>query len=483
MWRKIREPACHVDDFDAFMDVLNRNGSFFDQQKDVICARAPSRLDLMGGIADYSGSLALELPLQHATYACVQQDESEAVTCMSTAAADIDSDETVAVPLSAIAQARQSGSYDALRHMLTADPRKNWAAYVAGVAAVLAVEKAVPLTQGLRIMVHSFVPPASGISSSAALEVAAMQAAAAALGLELDGRECAVLCQKVENHVVGAPCGVMDQMSSACGKKDSLLVLLCQPAELFPALHIPDGYEVWGINSGIRHAVSGSDYGSVRTGAFMGYRICADIAGFPVTSQSDGLVVVDDPEWNGYLANMTPSVWNARYRDHVPESMTGAAFLERYEGVSDPVSRIDPETTYAIRMPTAHPVHEHFRVSVFKKLMEKQSQDEETATVLGECMYQSHASYSACKLGSDGTDMLVDMVRRRGAAKGLYGAKITGGGSGGTVAVLARKGLQDELERLTAEYEQRSGRSATLIGGSSPGAAEFGTCVAAYTSS
>ena len=50
-------------------------------------------------------------------------------------------------------------------------------------------------------------------------------------------------------------------------------------------------------------------------------------------------------------------------------------------------------------------------------------------------MYESHASYSACGLGSDGTDRLVTLAREAGAARGIYGAKITGGGSGGTVAV------------------------------------------------
>ena len=59
-------------------------------------------------------------------------------------------------------------------------------------------------------------------------------------------------------------------------------------------------------------------------------------------------------------------------------------------------------------------------------------------SALGELMYESHASYGACGLGSGGTDLLVKLVRESGLATGLYGAKITGGGSGGVVAVLAR---------------------------------------------
>ena len=50
--------------------------------------------------------------------------------------------------------------------------------------------------------------------------------------LKIEPREIALLCQKVENLVAGAPCGVMDQTASACGKANRLLALLCQPAEL-----------------------------------------------------------------------------------------------------------------------------------------------------------------------------------------------------------------------------------------------------------
>ena len=90
-------------------------------------------------------------------------------------------------------------------------------------------------------------------------------------------------------------------------------------------------------------------------------------------------------------------------------------------------------------------------------------------------MYQSHASMSACGLGSDGTDLLVELVQRAGPESGLYGAKITGGGGGGVVAVLGRRGRDREVEQLAAEYARRTGRPARLFGGSSPGAVRFGT--------
>ena len=56
----------------------------------------------------------------------------------------------------------------------------------------------------------------------------------------------------------------------------------------------------------------------------------------------------------------------------------------------------------------------------------------------------------------------------------MYGAKITGGGSGGTVAVLARAGSASTIRSIATNYEHETGYRATVIGGSSPGAAAFG---------
>jgi L-arabinokinase len=85
-------------------------------------------------------------------------------------------------------------------------------------------------------------------------------------------------------------------------------------------------------------------------------------------------------------------------------------------------------------------------------------------------MYEAHDSYSACGLGSDGTDLIVDLVRQAGSAAGLFGAKITGGGSGGTVAVLGRDGTADVIERIAKRYSEVTGRDAYVFRGSSPGA-------------
>jgi L-arabinokinase len=238
---------------------------------------------------------------------------------------------------------------------------------------------------------------------------------------------------------------------------------------------IPEDIAFWGIDSGVRHSVSGADYGSVRVGAFMGYRVLADLAGLEVTpGAAHGTVAIEDPQWNGYLANVSPSEWEQTFASRVPENLVGAEFLERYRGTTDPITRVDPARSYAVRVPTAHPIYENFRVRAFAELMAA-PEGERRRQVLGELMFQSHASYSACGLGSGATDRLVELVRQIGPDDGLYGAKITGGGSGGTVAVLSRRDAEHAIREVAARFEQETGHRPYVFRGSSPGACAFGT--------
>lgn len=426
-------------------------------------ARAPGRLDVMGGIADYSGSLVLQLPLDVAAVVAVQPRTDDQVVVTSLADASLLGQATVSVALATL-QAYQ-GNWEQLRAILAEADTPQWASYIVGVLPVVWHHAGCTPPSGVTIVVDSTVPLGKGVSSSAAIEVATMRAYAAALGLPLTGRELAFWSQFVENMVVGAPCGIMDQMTSACGVANQLMALRCQPAELLGQVAIPADLAVWGIDSGVRHAVSGADYGSVRVGAFMGYRIIAEQAGLSMT-YADGRAHIDDPRWHGYLANVTPAEFAQEFAHVVPMHLTGHEFLARYHATSDAITRVDPARTYAVWQPTAHPIMEHHRVRLFAQLIARPQIDDEAASLLGELMYQSHASYSACGLGSTATDALVTAVRRYGPAHGLYGAKITGGGSGGTVAVLGRPQAADLVAQIAAEYG-----SGLLFSGSSDGAA------------
>src|SRR5262249_31477159 len=149
-------------------------------------------------------------------------------------------------------------------------------------------------------------------------------------------------------------------------------------------------------------------------------------------------------------------------------------FLRRYSGIGDDVTRVDPRRIYKIRQPAAHPVYENHRVNAFRNLLLEPS-SEDRRRLLGALMYGSHASYSACGLGSPGTDLLVELVRAAGPDKGLYGARITGGGSGGTVAVLGSRDAYPAILQVTREYERASGYRPYVFAGSSPGVRQFGS--------
>src|SRR5215831_17410101 len=247
---------------DRFIETI-RTSRLFDRDADVFVARAPGRLDVMGGIADYSGSLVLQRPTAEATWAAFQPTDPGGLRVLSLG----NPNRTATLELGT------SIEYQRARELYTAREALRWTAYIAGVFLVLVRERGVRLKSGGSLLISSSVPEAKGVASSAALEVAVMQAVCGAHDIQMPAHEIAVLCQMAENLVAGAPCGIMDQMTSACGEEDSLLSLLCQPAELQPPAKVPDEIRFWGIDSGERHAVSGADYGSVRCGAFMGFRM------------------------------------------------------------------------------------------------------------------------------------------------------------------------------------------------------------------
>jgi L-arabinokinase len=421
----------------------------FELGTSVSIARAPGRLDVMGGIADYSGSLVLERPIAEAAWAAVQRLDRPVLEIVSLGRP------AYTIPLHTLAPDGAPVSYDEARPMFVG--ADHWVAYIAGDVLVLARERDLALTSGARIVLVSDVPEGKGVSSSAAVETAAMSAMACAFGLSLEPRDLAVMCQMAENRVAGAPCGVMDQMTCVFGDERALLALLCQPAELQPPVPVPEDIELWGLDSGERHAVGGSDYGAVRTGAFMGLRILAEHAAVP----------------GGYLANVPIGQFEQALAGCLPEEMSGDAFLARYRGIADSVTSVERGRRYRVRAPAAHPVFERGRAETFRRLL-LLPESEERRLRLGDLMYESHASYGRCGLGSAGTDRLVALVRAEGRGAGLYGARITGGGSGGTVAVLGRRDAADAIARVADAYAQQTGHQPHVFAGSSPGTLAFG---------
>lgn len=431
----------HFKDFSDLAESVH----FFDRSSDVFVARAPGRLDVMGGIADYSGSLVLQQPIAEATFAAVQPKDRMQLEVVS-----------LGDPLRRCVIDLEPTDYAEARKRFARSPRDGWKAYVAGVFLVLMRECGVSFNRGAKVLICSSVPEAKGVASSAALEVAVMQAVRGAFDIDLSPHRMAVLCQMAENLVAGAPCGVMDQMTSACGEQDSLLALLCQPAELQPPVEVSSAIRFWGLDSGERHAVSGSDYGSVRCGAFMGYRIIA----------GEGAA-------NGYLADISVEEFEREHRQRLPEEISGGEFLRRYGATPDRITTIDALRVYKVRHPAAHPVYEHVRVREFRELLLSRP-DRVTFRRLGELMLESHESYRECGLGSKGTDLLIDLVRKAGPGAGIYGGRITGGGCGGTVAVIGEQDSGEAIQDIVEQYTTATGYRPYVFSGSSPGASRFG---------
>lgn len=459
-----------LDELEQYVRALPSEGGaladLFAGTSTIAGARAPGRLDVMGGIADYSGALVLEQPLAEAACVAVARAEDDEIRIASVG------ERSRELRFGATELWSACESLSSLRAFFARRPEsERWGAYVLGGLPRLMSEPE-QRRGGLRLLLRSSVPEGKGVGSSAAIEVAALAALAALVGIPLSGRELGLWAQQVENYVVGAACGVMDQLTSACGRAGQLLALECQPARVVGFVAPAPGVSLCGIDSGLRHAVQGASYTQVRVAAFMGLRILAERLGARVHTLGDGRVALEDDPLGGYLARLAPQLLTAELLQALPERISGAEFLARFAGISDELTRIDAGATYAVRAATVHPIHEHARVREFYELLPGATETPEL-TRLGQLMLESHASYSACGLGSDGTDELVAGLAAAGAETGVFGAKITGGGSGGTVAVLVRTEALPSLSTLSRVYTARRGRASRLFHESSPGAAQL----------
>jgi L-arabinokinase len=450
-------------------------GRFFEPGRPVIVVRAPARLDCMGGIADYSGAVVAELPLDRAVVLAIQARQDRQVVLHSWGIERDGLMPDVVLSLDTLAPDRGAVSYERLRPCLTQTPSTAWAGYVAGAFPVLCREGFIErFPHGATLVLASNIPLGAGISSSAAVEVAAMHAICLLYGIRMEGLALARLAQTVENRIVGAPCGIMDQVTSALGREGHLLCLHCQPHTVREYLPLPEDLHVIGINSNVKHQVGGMQYTSVRVGAFMGL---AMILAF-VRAQNGA-----DPSYDpfgGYLCNIPGVEYETAYRSMLPKEISGRAFLDRYGGTPDPVTSVDPGHTYMVRSRVEHPIYEHERVETFITHLKgaHRTRLSRFLDMAGDLMYASDWSYThRCGLGAPETAWIVREVKRLGPAAGFYGAKITGGGSGGTVAVAGSERMFDHLEHLLVRYANAHGVPAELFTGTSPGALAFGHLV------
>jgi len=457
-----------------FLDAVNAlrsPGNLFADDSPVHVSRAPGRLDVMGGNVDYTGGLVLEATIREATWAAAQLRTDNRIVLVNPQMELSGWQSRVEVSLDQIA------SVDATKTLVNSDPAIRWTAYVLGVFHLLITRWPELASRGISLYLDSQVPLNKGVSSSAAVEVATMKAAAAAYGISIQGIELAEACQWVENVIADSACGIMDQATSVLGSEGHMLPLLCQPCKLHPLVKLPAGLALWAIDSGVKHAVSGIEYEAARAAGFIGYRMICEWEGLPIRlDQSGGIPRYTDPRWNGYLSMVPVSLFRSRYEARLPESMTGEELLAQGAEHPDPFTQIRPQARYHVRACTKYAIEEQNRIELFVELLRQMPAlpDASACRLLGDLMLQSHWSYTECGLGAAATDRIVELVRQQMGPGQLYGAKITGGGAGGTVVVLGDSNAEPYFQRVVAQYGEETGSSPYVFTGSSIGADAFG---------
>jgi len=253
-----------------------------------------------------------------------------------------------------------------------------WTDYVAGVTWALA-RRGHRVSSGFDLSVSSRVPLGAGLSSSAALEVAVGRAVREAFGLEVTDEELAAIGREAENGLVGVQTGPMDQLAAALTTPGEALLIDCRTLETTTVL-LPDVCELVVIDSGVRHSLADGSYDERRS---------------ECTRATELLGV-------GALRDVEPGD-------------------PRLAGLPDPLDRR-----------ARHVVEEDARVLEAVDAIEGGEVED-----LGRLLDLSHASQrDLYEVSVPQVDRLVELAREHGA----LGARLTGGGFGGSVLALARAG-------------------------------------------
>jgi L-arabinokinase len=233
---------------------------------------------------------------------------------------------------------------------------------------------------------------------------------------------------------------------------------------------LPQNITIAGINVGMRLDIYNQRYSDNRVASLIGR--------FLIERMLKLSGAVGDPT-GGYLANISPTEYVRRFRNELPVKLRGKDFLGYFGQPQELEISVQPDQIYKVRSRTEHHIYENDRTHRFMERLARvlRTGERDALVEAGELMYASHWSYSQrCGMGSIETDVLVNCIRRRGPAQGLYGAKVTGGGCGGTVAVLMEDNADSRsaFEAACSEYADKTGHTPTTLFGSSPGAMSFG---------
>jgi galactokinase len=257
---------------------------------------------------------------------------------------------------------------------------------------------------GFDAYILSSVPGGAGLSSSAALECCVATLLEGLLDTVIDTKEKALLCQKAEHDFAGVPCGIMDQFASAFGKPNRLILIDCQTGEpeLVP-FENPD-LTVIIANTMVHHELSDGGYAARRK------------------NTEDGLAVIGKKSWRDATLADVEANWDA---------------------MGEPVNRR-----------ARHVVGEIARTIAAAEALAKNDFE-----ALGPLMAASHDSLrDDFEVSCKELDLMVDIARAIGRSGGVIGARMTGGGFGGSTVTLVESGKATEIAATLAEqYREATG--------------------------
>ena len=282
-------------------------------------------------------------------------------------------------------------------------PQKHWSDYVRGTA--WSLEREGIRLKGARLFIESDIPPGAGLSSSAALEVATALALLGNTPATLAPNEIAKVCHRAENEFIGLRSGIMDQFASCNGRSGRALLLDCRSLEV-RYVAVPRDIVLMVCNTMVRHELASGEYNVRR-------RQC-----------EEGVAV---------LSRYLPGI--GALRDVTQEQ------LARFSAELDPV----------IHRRCRHVVEENARV-----LLATQALESGDMRTFGALMQASHQSLRLdYEVSCPELDLMCELAL---GVKGVYGARMMGGGFGGCVLALAEKSAHEDFRRTVAdEYRRRTG--------------------------
>jgi galactokinase len=343
---------------------------------------APGRVNIIGEHTDYAEGFVMPAAIDFATLAAISPRSDGKIAIYSD-------------------NYKEERTFDAAS--LPAKGSKHWSDYPMGVTVVLAGEgNKIP---GFNLSLLGDVPLGSGLSSSAAIEVATALAVSSLIGVDYPRPKLARLCQRAENEFVGANCGIMDQFISANGKENHALLLDCRDLS-FKLAPIPDSVALVISNTMVKHSVAGGEYSSRR----------AEV--------EEAAAVI------------------ARHRPEVK-------FLR--DATVDDLKKYGSEMSSNALKRARHVITECTRTVAAADALLKHDLKE-----LGRLMAEAHESYSKDFEGScEEADTMVALANK---LPGLIGARLTGGGFGGCTINLVEQGAAERFkEALGASYAKETG--------------------------